>query len=301
MFWKKDIEETLLFLAYMRAGYPFIVFDLETSGLKVATDRIVQFSANKYEKIEGKYQMTDSIDLYIKPPFLMEQSVIDVHGITNEFLENKPSEAEAFQDILKFMNVPAVFTGYNIKKFDMKFIAELFKRQGYNFEPNAVVDIYTIAKELIYPKETENSLKLINVCNYFGIADGVTFHSAAEDILATWNCGLALAEKYQQEHRKKEEEKEKAIIKSMSQYKKSSSVNRIYVDILCSTGYGKVYYDIPKKGWVDCGDNGVIPYINMHDLNERAENIAKSRNFKSLEKFEGSYKAGKEDNLCMNT
>lgn len=289
MYWVKDMTETLKFLGYVQMHKPIIVFDLETTGLKKQTDRIVQFSANKYEVVGKVYEMTDSIDLYIKPPFLMDASVIEVHGITNEFLENKLTEEECFKQILDFMDTDAVISGYNIKKFDVPFLNEMYKRNGIlEFNPAHIVDIYQVAKENIYPRSLpEKSLKLCYVTKHYGLDDGISFHSASEDIMATWKCGVALLKEYVTNHTVKEEDKETVTIHSMSRYKKLPYVDRVYVEVFGSFGEGKLYYDIKTKGWY-CEDD-LIGKVNMEELSDKAEMISKSYGFKKLDKFENTY------------
>ncbi len=102
MFWKADNTSIIRFYQLLQQHKPFIIYDLETTGKKKDTDRIVQLSANRYEVRAGAYQLVDSINIYMKPPFPMEQSVVDIHGITNEFLKDKPREDEVFPVIYKF-------------------------------------------------------------------------------------------------------------------------------------------------------------------------------------------------------
>lgn len=291
MYWKKDTPETLKFYEYVRRGKPFIVFDTETTGLKKDCDRIIQFSAARYEIVGKVYQETNAVNFYIRPPFFMEDKVIEIHGITNEFLADKRTEEDVYPEIEAFMDRETVICGYNIKRFDIPFLNQMAKRNGSCYNPTEVVDIYTVCKENIYPGEVEDfSLKLCNVAKYFRVADGVTFHSAMEDISATWAVGAAALKKYYTRIVNPEEKKEKVCIISMSLFKKSSSVNRIYVDVFGSFGYGKFYYDIRTKGWVTCGDDSnLIQTVDMDHLQGQAEQVAIAKGFKSLDKFEGNY------------
>lgn len=303
MFWKADNSQILRFYDYIYQHKPVIVYDLETTGIKKNVDRIVQLSANRYEVINGVYQMVNSIDLYIKPPFLMDQSVVDVHGITNEFLADKPKEKEIFPIIYQFFNDPNCFiTGYNIMKFDNVFMKNMYERNGaiFNFDDEKFVDIYSIAKSVIHPKEIDDhSLKLCNVAKHLGITEDFNFHSAAEDIQATWQVGVSLARLYKKRFKEPWEEREKPRIIGMTKYKKSSSVDRIYVTVQFDSGEkGKLFYDNRTKGWVD-EENQVIDRTDMPYLEAEATKIVNKLNFKTLNEFDG--KINNSDIYSLNS
>lgn len=290
MFFKIEKPETIKFYNLIKEQKPFIVFDLETSGKKSTVDWIVQFSANRYEVINGIYQKVATLNEYIKIPVWMDQEVVNIHGITNEFLENKPTENEIFPVIEKFMDTNAVIAGYNIVKFDIKFMDEMYKRQGKVFEPQNVVDIYKIAKENIYPNDIKNeefkySLKLSNVVEYLNISEDINFHSADEDIYATWLCGIKLLKHHKKYFMINHANKYSCEIKRMSLYKKSSTVNRIYTEIIFNGRVGKIYWDIPKNAWVDVNDNNILEQINVFELHQKVKEIMEKRNcdFKTFE------------------
>ena len=290
MFWKVDNTQAIKFYNLILLHKPFIVYDLETTGKKKDVDRVVQFSANRYEVIDGIYQMVSSIDLYIKPPFLMEQAVVDIHGITNEFLADKPREEDVFPAIYEFFNDPnCIITGYNIMKFDNVFMQHMYERNGAVFDLNEdrFVDIYGIAKSVIYPKEVQDySLKLSNVANHLGISDDFNFHSAAEDIQATWLVGVELAKLYRKLYKDPWCNRENPRILSMSKYKKSSSIDRVYLMVQFDSGEKeKLFFDVRLKAWVDESD-AVIYRTNMPYIHEEATKIAKQMGFESLDKFD---------------
>lgn len=308
MYWKADQQETEKFLSLIKKHIPFVVYDLETTGKKSNVDYIVQFSANRYEVINGIYEQVDSIDLFIKPPVIMSQEVIDIHGITNEFLENKPTEDEVFPQIREFLR-DAVISGYNIVKFDNKFMSELYKRMGETFEPDNVVDIYSIAKENIYPKDVKTfllendkenqyerndpklySLSLSNVIKYLHIDEEIRFHTASEDVKATWLCAINLAKQNTRFFSYPWDKRKKADIIRMDPFKKSSTINYTYVTLCSNDGqYFKLYYDNRTKGWVS-EDESTIMQLDMPSIHAKALEIAKQQGFDNLEKMNCQYK-----------
>lgn len=323
MFWRKEHEETEKFFKYVLQHKPFIVYDLETTGKNSTVDRIVQFSANRYEVIAGKYTLTDSINLYIRPPFLMSQDVINVHGITNEFLADKEDESEVFPKIRQFIEQRgSIICGYNIVKFDNKFLEKLYERNCTPFPILETVDIYLSVKEVVYPNDVKEelekkfgsdseisgkdlrSLKLSNLVAYFHIDEEFDFHSAEEDIAATWRCGTELLKKFKTDFGIRKgiripwEEKEQVRILEITLFKKSSTVNRLYVTVQRQDGSKvKIYYDIRLKGWVDT-DGSIIRSIDMETLNHDAEVISRNMGFQTLEKFTG-HASGKD--VCLET
>ena len=69
--------------------HDIIVFDTETSGVKPSKDYIVQLSARKFKNEGGELILKDKRNIYIRPPFFLDKKNIDIHGITNEFLQDK--------------------------------------------------------------------------------------------------------------------------------------------------------------------------------------------------------------------
>lgn len=322
MFWKTETENLEKFYHFIMEHRPIIVYDTETTGRSSKVDRIVEFSANRYEVVDGIYQLAASIDLYMKPPFHMSQYVIDIHGITNEFLEDKPSEKDVFETIRNFLSYPeAVICGYNNEKFDDKFLEEMYCRYGLHFPevPMEFADIYKIAKELISPsdmKETlskrENndiegkdlySLRLSNVIAYYGIEQQFGFHTASEDIQATWMAGIHMLKDFKNKFRIEKgisvcwNERESVRIIKMDQFKMSSLVNRIYVTILRESGKkDRIYYDVRAKGWMD-ETSRIMNEVNMKKIAEDADTISRKMGFAGIDKFSGNAEGV---SVCLN-
>ena len=130
MSWKSKIV-TEKFQNAIKNRKKICIFDVETTGLSKDKDRIVQFSAiiaepNQY----GIYQETSFLDLYIKQPVYMTQQVINIHHITNEFLEDKPMESEVVNEIYNFLKKADFISGYNIARFDIAFLDKMLGRFG---------------------------------------------------------------------------------------------------------------------------------------------------------------------------
>ena len=136
---------TLLFEG--KEGLRFIIFDTETTGIKPEKDRIVELAAIKYEVHNKVAKEIDTLHIYIKPPFLMEQKIVNIHGITNEFLMDKPTEENVFNQIKEFFGKEPVVAGHNIA-FDIEMLNALYMRQGEYFTSKVSLDTLEMARDL---------------------------------------------------------------------------------------------------------------------------------------------------------
>lgn len=104
-----------------------IVFDLETTGVDVAKDRIVELAATKYTPdlsivIEKKR-------ILVNPGMLIPPGATAIHGITNEMVAEKPSFKSYSKGIFDWFD-GCNLAGFNIKRFDVPLMAEEFLRVG---------------------------------------------------------------------------------------------------------------------------------------------------------------------------
>ena len=160
-----------------------IIFDTETTGLKPNEDYIVQLCAKKYRAGTESMTLVDEINLYIRPPFYMDKKVIAVHGITNEFLLDKPFEEKAFKTIQSFFGERSLLMGYNVD-FDIGMLKGMYERQGQTLKYWTSLDILEMARDLFAPDEVEN-YKLGTILQATGLDIGLTFHNAMDDVEGT--------------------------------------------------------------------------------------------------------------------
>lgn len=272
---------TMRFYNAVMQGRKFLIFDLETTGLKKNADVIVDFSAVVMEKVGQFYQKTDEIEQYIKPPFTMTDEVIAIHGITNEFLEDKPEERDVWPVVKEFFekHKDAVISGYNVG-FDIKFMTAYAGRMKESFEPEEVVDIFGIVKENIFADEHDGCRKLSHILGILYPGKTYQFHNASDDILATWDVGVGVLKKFLESKPVLEESKHKAQISSY-QYWKAGRTQRIYVTLRFSENFYEVYYDIYSSCWV-CEDDknnefNIFEWVDMNDVENKLTKIAESK------------------------
>ena len=101
---------------------PIVFFDLETTGLKITTDRIVEIAFLKYFQMEIKKK-----SWLVNPTIPIPEEVSNIHGITDEKVKNEPTFKELVNDIFNFIK-GCDLGGYNSNKFDIPLLAEEFIR-----------------------------------------------------------------------------------------------------------------------------------------------------------------------------
>jgi len=148
-----------------------IYYDLETTGVDVLKDRIIEIYALK---ING----TEKTELhhFINPGIPIPKEASDIHGYTDEFVKDKPLLKDVIEDIANFfMNEPLL--GYNNKKFDNLLLNVEFDRCGYDLklESREVIDVFEMWA-VLEPRSLGSALK--RFCN----ETSENLHGAKEDV-----------------------------------------------------------------------------------------------------------------------
>jgi DNA polymerase-3 subunit epsilon len=107
---------------------PLISFDLETTGLNVLEDRIIEISCVKILPHGGR--QTQTLRLNPTKPISPEASA--VHGVFDADVAHCPTFAQVAGDIAAFM-AGSDLTGFNIERFDLPLLTQEFGRAGHTF------------------------------------------------------------------------------------------------------------------------------------------------------------------------
>lgn len=152
-----------------------IVLDTETTGMDPADGhRLVEIGC---VELHNHVATGRTYHIYLNPERVVEAEAVAVHGLTNDFLKDKPVFSEVFPDFLEFIG-DATLVIHNAA-FDMKFINAELKSVGHGGVPmRRVVDTLAMARQR-FPGSPAN---LDALCRRFGIDNsGRTLHGALLD------------------------------------------------------------------------------------------------------------------------
>lgn len=139
-----------------------IIFDTETTGLDNREDRVIEIGG---VELENQFPTGRTIHIYINPgDRKVHPDALAVHGITDEFLKDKPSFADVVEEILEFFG-DARWVAHNAN-FDMGFINAEFERLGL---PPIVGDRVTDTLALARRKHPMGPNSLDALCRRYGI------------------------------------------------------------------------------------------------------------------------------------
>ncbi len=153
-----------------------VFFDLETTGLNVMRDRIVQIALIKLFK-DGR--PAQELSMLINPGIPMTEEAMSVHGLTPKDLANKPTFQQVAQKIYDFIG-NADLGGYNSNRFDVPMLMEEFARVGLDFdvEKRRLID----AQRIFYKMEPRTLKAAYRFYCNSELADA---HDALADVRAT--------------------------------------------------------------------------------------------------------------------
>ena len=165
---------------------PIIFFDLETTGINIAKDRIVEISILKVYPNGNKESKT----WLVNPEVEIPKEASDIHGITNEKVVNEPTFkmlANQISDMIKGCDL----AGFNSNRFDIPLLAEEMLRADVDFDMKNRVSIDV---QVIFHKKEERTLSA--AYQFYCGKDLTNAHSAEADTNATYEILKAQLDKY---------------------------------------------------------------------------------------------------------
>jgi DNA polymerase-3 subunit epsilon len=165
---------------------PLAFFDLETTGVTVGADRIVEISILKLNP-DG----TESIyTKRVNPEIPIPEFASKVHGIYEKDIENEPNFKKLAPEIAKFIG-NADLAGYNSNKFDVPMLVDEFLRVEFDFDMKGrrMVDVQNIFHKM-------EQRTLAAAYKFYCGKEIENAHSAEADIKATYEVFLAQLERY---------------------------------------------------------------------------------------------------------
>lgn len=171
---------------------PLIVFDLETTGLDLVNDRIIQISYIKIHP-DGKEERNN---IFVNPGKPIPQDVTALTGISDDDVKDSP----LFKDIAvklseNFRNCD--FSGFNSNHFDIPMLAEEFLRAGIDFDFSRcrLIDAQTIFHKM----ERRNLAAAYKFYCGRKMEEDFSAHRADEDTEATYRVLMGELDKYNPE------------------------------------------------------------------------------------------------------
>ncbi len=163
---------------YLELDRPLVVFDLETTGHAMSSDRIVKLA---FIKIMPNGRVINGHFL-LNPETEISPESTSIHGITTEDIKDKPSFRKKAQEIWEIFN-HAYLGGFNIINFDLPLIKREFLRAGMSFEytNKDIIDFKKIFT-FLEPNTLSGAYNYYVHKDYTGANDAVADVEAASEI-----------------------------------------------------------------------------------------------------------------------
>lgn len=181
-----DPDQTGISFNNLELKRPIVFFDIESTGLNIGTDRIVEIALLKVnqdgEKISKTYR--------VNPEMHIPEEVTRIHGISDEDVADSPTFKMIAGEVANMIR-GCDLGGYNSDKFDIPMLAEEFARVDYDIDlkENKFVDVQAI----FFLKEPRT---LAAAYKFYCKKELMNAHSALADVEATWEILQSQLETY---------------------------------------------------------------------------------------------------------
>ena len=165
---------------------PLVFFDLETTGVDTAKDRIVEISMVKVMP-DGEEIVRTRL---INPQMHIPEDATAVHGITDDDVKDQPTFAQIAKSLSQFIE-GCDFGGFNSNRFDLPMLVEEFLRAGVDvdFKNRKFIDVQNIFHKM-------EQRTLVAAYKFYCNKDLTDAHSAEADTRATYEVLKAQLDRY---------------------------------------------------------------------------------------------------------
>lgn len=165
---------------------PLIFFDLETTGLNIVTDRIVEISMIKVNPNGSEKNLA----FRVNPEMPIPKEASEIHGIYDDDVKDEKTFKQIAKQIAKFFEGSDI-AGYNSNRFDVPLLAEEFLRADVDFDlkKRKMIDVQTIFHKM-------EQRTLIAAYKFYCDKDLTNAHSASADTMATYEVLKAQLDRY---------------------------------------------------------------------------------------------------------
>jgi DNA polymerase III subunit epsilon len=166
---------------------PLVFIDLETTGMNLSTDRIVEIAIIKVFP-DGTKTIKQKL---LNPQMPIPKSSSDIHGITDDKVKEAPTFKQVANELKQFID-DSDFSGYNSNRFDIPLLMEEFLRAGLEIDMTnrRLVDVQHIFHMM--EKRTLGA-----AYKFYCEKELEDAHSAEADASATWEILQAQITRYQ--------------------------------------------------------------------------------------------------------
>jgi DNA polymerase-3 subunit epsilon len=165
-----------------------VIFDLETTGISISTDRIIEMATIKID-VDGKEEVRTQ---RFNPTMPIPAEVSAIHGIYDEDIADKPTFAEKAKEYAEYFK-GCDFGGFNSNKFDFPMLVEEMLRANVEFETEGrkFVDVQRIFHQM-------EQRTLSAAYKFYCDKTLENAHSAEADTIATYEVLKAQIERYKE-------------------------------------------------------------------------------------------------------
>lgn len=173
---------------YLNLDKPLIIFDIETTGTNISSDKIVEMGIIRINK-EGVVKKREYL---LNPEIRIDPESTAIHGIRNKHVKGQPTFKDKSQEIFELFN-DCYYSGFNIAAFDLPVLRREFLRTGidFDYDDKNIIDTRQIYRYMV-PRT------LSSAYNYFCKKDFKGTHGAMTDTEIALEILLKQLEKYKE-------------------------------------------------------------------------------------------------------
>lgn len=170
----------------LQLNRPIAFIDLETTGISLSTDRIIEIAIIKVLP-DNSRQVKRKL---INPQMPIPKSSTDIHGITDDMVKDAPTFKQAGNEIKQYLE-HCDLGGYNSNRFDIPILMEEFLRAGMEVDlsDRRMIDV----QHIFYTMEPRT---LTAAYKFYCQKELINAHSAEADVEATIDVFLSQVDRY---------------------------------------------------------------------------------------------------------
>ena len=223
---------------------PIIFFDIESTGVNVGKDHIIEICLLKVnpdqstEQLVRRFRPVDNAGKTVHIP----EATTAIHGITDDDVADKPTFSQSAADIAAFIG-NADLAGYNSNKFDVPMLVEEFLRVGYpfNLQCRRLIDVQNI-----FHKMEQRTLKA--AYQFYCGKDLEHAHTADADTKATYEVLCAQLDRYNgSDYTSPDGTVSQPVVNDMEQLSRFTAISQ-WADLVGHIGYDQQHREVFNFG-----------------------------------------------------